>query len=184
MTITIKHTSTMKKLVSILVLLSVSLSSLMAQNSYRETGNISIDAGIGLGVLTSGYSLALPPVKLDAEYTVMPFGAGSLNVGGYFSLGIDRLTSYDMTVTTFLVGPMSSVRYSLTDNIDIFGKVILGYVGVSTSDSLVNAYVRGSHVGGGAYVGGTWYFSPKMGVGAEIGYGGPTTLGVHLTFKI
>ncbi len=181
---TIYSTRTMKKLVSILILLSVSISSLMAQNYYRETGNISIDAGVGLGVITSGYSLTLPPVKVDAEYTVLTFGAGSLNVGAYFSLGVDRLNSYDMTVTTFLVGPMGSVRYAITDNFDIFGKVMVGYVGVQTSDSLVNAYVRGSHIGGGAYVGGTWYFSSKMGFGGEIGYGGPTLFGVHLTFKI
>ena len=118
------------------------------------------------------------------KYTVLTFGAGNLNVGAYFSLGVDRLNSYNMNVTTFLVGPMSSVRYSITDSFDIFGKVMIGYVGVQTSDSLVNSYVKGSHFGGGAYVGGTWYFSPKMGVGGEIGYGGPTLFGVHLTFKI
>lgn len=174
----------MKKFFSVLILLSVSLYSLLAQNSYRDTDNISIDAGVGLSVITSGYSLTLPPIKVDAEYTVLTFGAGSLNVGAYFSLGIDRLNSYDITVTTFLVGPMSSVRYSITDNFDVFGKVMVGYVGVQTSDSLVNSYVRGSHFGGGAYVGGTWYFSPKLGLGGEIGYGGPTLFGVHITFKI
>lgn len=174
----------MKKLVSSIIVIILSLTTMMAQNSYRETGNISFDAGIGLGVISSGYSLTLPPIKVDAEYTVLTFGAGNLNVGAYFSLGVDRLNSYNMNVTTFLVGPMSSVRYSITDNFDIFGKVMVGYVGVQTSDSLVNSYVKGSHFGGGAYVGGTWYFSPKMGLGGEIGYGGPTLFGVHLTFKI
>lgn len=174
----------MKRIISILVFLSFSISSLLAQGSYRETGSISINGGVGLGVRTNGYSLVLPPVKVDAEYTLLTFGAGSLSIGGYFSLGIDKLTSYDMSVTTILVGPMSCVRYAITDNIDIFGKLIVGYVGVSTSDSIVNSYVRGSHAGAGAYVGGTWYFSPKMGVGCEVGYGGPTTFGIHLTFKI
>lgn len=174
----------MKKLVSSFIVIILSLTTMMAQNSYREKGTFSIDAGIGLGTFPSGYSVTLPPVKVDAEYTVLTFGAGSLSVGGYFSLGVDRLTSYDMNVTTFLVGPMSSVRYAITDKFDIFGKVAIGYVGVSTSDSLVNSYVRGSHFGAGAYVGGTWYFSPKMGVGGEIGYGGPTLFGVHLTLKI
>jgi hypothetical protein len=174
----------MKKLISILVLISVSLFSLMAQNSIRETGNFSIDAGLGLGTVSSGYSMAMPPLKVDAEYTVLTFGTGSFSVGAYLSLGIDRLKSYDMSVTTFLIGPMASVRYGITNDIDIFGKLILGYVGVSTSDTLVNSFVQGNHTGGGVYVGGTWYFSSKMGLGGEIGYGGPTTFGVHLTFMI
>ena len=173
----------MKKLVSSIIVIILSLTTMMAQNSYRETGNITIDAGLGLSSLSGGYSLVLPPVKVDAEYTLLSFGAGTLSVGGYFSMGVDKYSSYDMNVTTFLVGPMSCVRYAVTDNIDIFGKLIVGYVGVSTSDSLVNSYIRGSHAGAGAYVGGTWYFSPKMGLGGEIGYGGPTLFGLHLTFK-
>ena len=174
----------MKKLISILILLSLSISSLLAQNAYREKGTFAIDGGIGLSSLSGEYSLVLPPVKLDAEYTLLTFGAGSLSVGGYFSLGVNRLRSYDMNVTTFLIGPMGNVRYAVSDDFDIFGKFIVGFVGVSTSDTLVNSYVRGSHAGGGAYVGGTWYFSPKMGMGAEIGYGGPTLFGVHLTVEI
>lgn len=174
----------MKKLVSIFILLSLSISSMMAQNSYRETGNFSIEAGIGISVVSSGYSMTLPPVKVDVEYTVLTFGAGSFNVGGCFNLGVEKLNAYDMKVTTFLLGPMANVRYAVTDNFDIFGKAIIGYVGVKTSNALVNSYVGDSHFGAGAYIGGTWYFSPKMGLGGEIGYGGPTTLGVHLTIKI
>lgn len=174
----------MKKLISSIGIFLICFTTMMAQNSYREKGSFSIDAGIGLSAFTNEYSMVLPPVKVDAEYTVLAFGAGSLNVGGYFSLGVDRHSSYDMNVTTFLVGPMGSLRYAVSDQIDIFGKLIVGYVGVKTSDSLVNSYIKGSHFDVGAYVGGTWYFSPKMGVGAEVGYGGPTLFGVHLSFKI
>ncbi len=175
----------MKKLISSLILLSMSLTSLMAQNSYRQNGDFTIDAGIGIGTAgRSGYSLVIPPMKVDAEYTILTMGAGSLSVGGYFSLGVDRLKSYDTNVTTFLIGPMADFRYAVTDDIDIFGKIVVGYLGISTSDTLLNSIVKGSQAGAGAYVGGTWYLSPKMGIGAEMGYGGPSNLGVHLTFKI
>lgn len=66
MTITIKFPSTMNQLVTLL-LLSVSLSSLIAQNSVFETGTVSFNAGSCLGVLTSGYARALPTVKVNAE---------------------------------------------------------------------------------------------------------------------
>ena len=157
----------------------------MAQNSYRENGDFSIDAGISIGTAgRSGYTLVVPPLKVDTEYTILTMGAGSLSVGGYFSLGVDRLKSYDTNVTSFLIGPMADFHYAVTDNIDIFGKIIVGYLGISTSDTLLNSFVKGSHAGAGAYVGGTWYLSPKMGIGAELGYGGPSNLGAHLTFKI
>ena len=173
----------MKKYFLILILISLSFSTLLAQNSIREKGTFSIDAGIGLGVRTSGYSLVLPPVKVDAEYTFLTFGTGSLAVGGYFSLGSTNLTSKNVNVSTFLVGPSSSVRYALSDNFDVFLRLIVGYVGVNTSEPIVNSSLRGSHMGAGSYIGGTWYFSPKMGLGGEVGYGGPTVAGVHLTFK-
>ena len=175
----------MKKLVFTLILLSVSIISLMAQNSYRKNCDFAIDAGVGIGTAgRSGYSLVIPPLKVDAEYTILIKGAGSLSVGGYFSLGIDRLKSYDTNVTSFLIGPMADFRYAVTDNIDVFGKIIVGYIGISTSDTLLNSFVQGSHAGAGAYVGGTWYLSPKMGIGAEMGFGGPSNLGVHLTLII
>ncbi len=174
----------MKKLISTLFLISVSLSSLMAQNAARNTGDFAIDAGVGIGSFSEGTALVLPPLKVDAEYTVLNFGPGSLSVGAYFSLASSRLTSYDMKYTLFLVGPMVDVRCALGDNFDIFGKLVVGYVGASTTDPLVNEYIKGSHAAAAAYVGGTWYFSPKMGVGLEAGYGGPTTFGIHMTFKI
>ena len=187
----------MKKLISIFIILFLTISSLLAQNSYREKGTIGIDGGIGLSAIStfsSDYSLVVPPVKVDVGYTVLSVGAFSLSVGGYFSLGVDRVKfsdynyQYDsnltMNFTQFLVGPMGNVRYALSDNFDIFGKLIFGFYGIAGASDILVSNVRGSGVGGGAFVGGTWYFSPKMGVGAEFGAGGPTRLGVHLTFKI
>lgn len=79
----------MKELVSSVPVVIFSITSMMTQNSYRETGNISIDTGMGFGVKTSGYSLVLPPVRVNVEYILITFGAGSLSVGGYFCLGVD-----------------------------------------------------------------------------------------------
>lgn len=174
----------MKKLISTLILISVSLFSLMAQNATRNTGDFAIDAGVGIGPTANGSTLALPPLKADAEYTVLTFGPGSLSVGAYFSLSSGRFTSDNLNYSAFLVGPMADVRCALGENFDVFGKLVVGYVGVSTSSPLVNQYIKGNSAGAAAYIGGTWYFSPKMGVGFEGGYGGPTTFGIHMTFKI
>jgi hypothetical protein len=169
----------------------------MAQNSHREKGDFSVDAGLGLGTINDLIIRVIPPIKIDAEYTILTFGAGSLSIGGYSSLATYRLDlqrlGYDykdlaeynnMKFTYFLVGPMATIRYALTDSVDIFGKLVLGYLGISSSDTLVNEYVKGGYATGGAYIGGTWYFSPKVGIGGEVGIGAPTNLGIHLTFKI
>lgn len=176
----------MKKFIIISILFILAINTVMAQTAHRNVGSFSVDAGIGFETFgRSGYSMVLPPVKVDAEYTFLTFSEKmSLSAGAYFCLGIDKLKSYNTTVTTFLVGPMVCFRYAIADNFNLFSKGIVGYVGVSTSDSLVNSYVRGSRAGAGFYLGGTWFFSPKMGVGAEFGYGGPTNLGIHLTINI
>ena len=167
----------MKKIITTLVVLSVSIFSMMAQNSRHEKGNFSIDAGLGLNTPTHGYTIAFPAFKIDADYTFLTFGSCSLSGGAYFSMDARKLKSSDVKVVSWIVGPMVNFRYSLTDNIDLFGKAIAGYVGANSS-----GYTYGSF-GAAAYAGGTWYFSSKLGVGAEIGYGGPTLVGVHMTFK-
>lgn len=176
----------MKKFITISIFLILTISAVMAQPAHRKVGSFSVNAGIGLGTAgRSGYSLILPPVKVDADCTFLTFGEKmSLSGGAYFSLGVDKLKSYGTSVTTFLVGPMVCFRYAIADNFNLFSKGIVGYVGVSTSDSLVNSYVKGSRAGAGFYLGGTWFFLPNIGVGAEFGYGGPTNLGVHLTLFI
>ncbi len=176
----------MKKLITLAILFILSINTVMAQTAHRNVGSFSVDAGIGLGIAgRSGYSLVLPPVKVNADYTFLAFGEKmSLSAGAYFSLGVDKLTSYDTTVISYLIGPMVCFRYAIADNFNLFSKGIVGYIGVSTSDPLVHSYVKGSRAGTGFYLGGTWLFSPKMGIGAEFGYGGPTNIGVHLTINI
>ena len=176
----------MKKFITISILFILAINTVMAQTAHRNVGSFSVDAGIGPGTAgRSGYSRVLPPVKVDAEYTLLAFSEKmSLSAGAYFSLGVDKLKSYDTTVTSFLVGPKVCFRYAVADNFNLFSKGIVGDVGVSTSNLLVNSYVRGSRAGAGFYLGGTWFFSPKMGVGAEFGYGGLTNLGIHLAINI
>lgn len=155
----------MKKLISIIVVLSISVSTLMAQNSAHERGNFSIEAGIGLPYSLS--DLTFPPLKVDLDYTVLTFGNGSLSAGAYFSLS--QYNSY----TYCLVGPMANVRYAFADNFEVFAKAIIGY----------RQMFDIKRIGAGTYAGITWYFSRNMGIGAEIGYGGPTLLGIHMSFK-
>lgn len=175
----------MKKIIITLITLTVSVISVTAQNARREIGNMFIDAGTGLSFVSRGsYTMVLPPVKFDAEYALLDFGFGTLSVGAYFSMGIDKYQRYDHSVTTFLAGPMASFHLPVSENVDLFGKLIVGYVGAKSSEPLLNSSIRTSGAGAGIYVGGTWYFSPKMGLGAEFGYGGPTSLGVHLSFRI
>ena len=155
----------MKKIITTLLVLSVSLFSLIAQNSRHEKGNFSIDAG--LGISGSGSSREIPPIMIDADYTFLAFGAGSLSAGVYFSFDASDSSNY------ILVGPMVNVRCSLGDHFDIYAKSIIGY----------KHYYSHNSIGFGQNLGATWYFSPKLGVGTEIGYGGPTLFGVHMTFK-
>ena len=77
-----KKPTVMKHLLTTLTLILLSLSTLMAQPSHHQTGDISIDAGLGFGTRASEYSLLIPPVNIDAEYTLLTFGAGAVGVGG------------------------------------------------------------------------------------------------------
>ena len=111
----------MKKIISLFIFLAIFANTSFAQNAHRNVGRISVDAGIGFGFVgRGGYSLLLPPLKVDADYTLLNFGDKmSLSVGGYFSLGIDRHRSYETSVTTFLVGPMVCFRYAIADNFNL-----------------------------------------------------------------
>ena len=153
----------MKKIITTLVILSVSIFSMMAQNSLHEKGDFSI--GVGLGISGSGTFKTFPPLKVDADYTFLTFGAGSLSAGAYFS--------FDAYYHYILVGPMVNVRFSIAGMFDIYSKSIIGY----------KHYESHNRIGFGEIIGATWFFSPKLGIGTEIGYGSPTVVGVHMTFK-
>ena len=155
----------MKKLISILIIVSVSIHNLMAKDSRHETGNISVNAGVGI---SGGFSFTkVPPLKVDADYTFLTFGSASLSAGAYMSLAKYESFNYIMA------GPMATFRFALSNHFEVFAKSIIGYKQISSA----------KHIGYGGYAGVTWYFSSILGIGTEIGYGGPTLAGFHVTLK-
>lgn len=177
----------MKRLITLLAIATLFIGNLSAQNAYRQQGQISLDAGIGLSTSkTSGYRTVLPPIMVDGEYTILAANYGAIGVGLYANFSLHHTTDYDTSLLYGFTGIMGAYRYVLLENVDVFSKLILGYRFYSTSDAFMNSYLNDSlsHIGLGFYIGGTYYFSQNVGVGMSLGYGGPTTLGIQLTFKL
>ncbi len=93
---------------------------------------------------------------------------------------------YSITYSAIYLGVRGSYHFgdllSLPKNIDLYGGATAGYVILVVSDNEGNA-AAGSGAGGGAFVGGKYYFASNIGVYAEAGYQSLSYLNVGVTFK-
>lgn len=174
----------MKRLFFIIIIFIAAFSIASAQNAYREKGDIAIDASLGLPRFYSGFSVVLPPVSIDAEYTIVAEGFGVISAGLYAGYSLHKEKNSHVNANIGIVGPMASYRYILTPNIDLYSKLILGYYFFTTNDADVNRLVSRGGFGAGIYVGGTYYFSKHVGIGANVGYGSHSILNLQVTFKL
>jgi hypothetical protein len=170
----------MKKLLSLLFVVFVSLSVSAQVNKYTVGTNV-ISAGFGLGSdLGSGfgYGSQSPALSLQYEHGFWEVGPGVISLGGYigsksYTDVYDYPYRYKWNYTT--VGVRGAYHFTGldVDNLDLYGGLMLAYEVLSFSDSQPggfagNAY--GSKVDLGVYVGGRYYFSPHFGAFAELGY--------------
>jgi len=171
----------MKKIITLLAAVALSISFLSAQNARRAVGDKSFDLGIGIN-LTNGYSIMFPPIDASFEYTVLDFGtAGTLSAAGVASFGMDKYKS--VNVSSFFVGPQAVYRFPIMDNLDLFGKVAIGYCSITAGNDIYKSLIDHKGFAWCAYAGATYYFSEKMGVGLQFG-NGLSTAELHLTIRL
>lgn len=178
----------MKKLIIISIFAILSIFTSLAQEVGRQKGSISINAGIGvstMAALNKGTKTVLPPVKLELDYTLASFAKDmTLSIGAYYGMSVETIPIDGAVETLCLIGPMMSYRCAIIDKLDFYVKGILGLECLSAKGIEKDKAINDFALGGGLYIGGTWYFTPKVGLGAEIGYGGPANLGIHLAINL
>jgi hypothetical protein len=174
----------MKKLLLVLVVVVLSLTQLMAQESTFKQGDKVLNLGIGLGsTLYTGsyYKSSFPPLSASLEFGVKDgiLDKGSIGVGGYVAYSAhkwDYSNAWYYKYSNFIIGVRGVFHYPLLDKLDTYTGILLGY-NIATSKeygSSVFGYDYSASTGGvvGAwFVGARYYFSDKFAVMGELGYG-------------
>jgi hypothetical protein len=156
----------MKKILSLLVGMTLSISFLSAQNAYRAAGDMSIEAGAGYGTLGFG-------VQVNFDYTVFDFGsAGNLSFGGYVGDSMEQSTH------CMLVGPMVSYRFPISESFELSARSVLGY------GLVFNEYAHAGRFGEAFFAGATYYISDRIGIGGELCYGVAPTVSAHIAIRL
>jgi hypothetical protein len=156
----------MKKILFLLVGMTLSISILSAQNTYRTAGDMSIEAGAGFGTLGFG-------AQVNVDYTVFDFGsAGNLSFGGYVGDSMEQSTH------CLLVGPMVCYRFPISESFELSARSAVGY------GYVFNKYAHAGSFGEAVFAGATYYFSDRIGIGAELGYGVAPNLSAHIAIRL
>ncbi|MDR1644773.1 MAG: hypothetical protein LBS05_02955 [Tannerellaceae bacterium] len=139
-----------------------------------------VNAGIGLG---SGI-----PIEVSYEKSVIDDlingNNGAIGIGaygGWYHSSIDYW-SYNH----YVLGARGAFHYQFVDKLDTYGGLMLGY-NIATASWTGDGESIGSATGSvfdfSIFVGGRYFFKPKLGVYAELGYG-IAYLSAGVTFKL
>jgi opacity protein-like surface antigen len=179
----------MKKLLFTVIVIVVALGSAQAQvEPVFVKGDKVVNLGIGLGTYYGGYFRSvIPPLAASVEYGMKDnlFDVENLNfgLGGYVGFYSSRYRYLDYGYTTIVLGVRGSLHYPFVEKLDTYAGLLLGpRINIATG-AYSGTYVSapGSPLAFDTYVGGRYYFSEKMAVFGELGYGiAYLTLGVAL----
>jgi len=183
----------MKKLLLLIVVVSFSLTQLIAQEPTFVKGDKVLNLGIGLGTtLYSGsyYKSAIPPISASLEFGVVDnvLEKGVIGVGPYFgysSYKYDYLSS-GWKYTNMILGVKGNFHYPLVEKLDTYTGLLLGYNIVTskwTGTGSEDLTASSSGIAWSWFVGGRYYFKDTFAVMAELGYGiAYLTIGIALKF--
>lgn len=169
----------MKK-VLVIVIVVFFATTMNAQHVFNK-GDLMFNAGIGLPN-SYGY---IPTVNFSGEVGVIPTGdVGLVSFGG---LAEFQMAHYDWwgsseTWPRFYIGARAAwhVHAFNSDVFDAYGGVGFGVAINGSSDH----YNYGTTVNPDIFVGGRWMFSPGMGLFAEVGYTGLSSIKFGITFGL
>jgi len=184
----------MKKTLLIIFLLMAARTISVAQSSSAfSNGDNLFNAGIGIGTpfFGSGYSSSLPvnpTISYERGIT------DQISVGAQLSYASSKYSfddgfgdDYSFTESAVYVGARGSYHFGeqlgLDSKFDVYGGVSAGYVVVTVSDNEGDSDTGTSKPGFGAFAGGKYFFQPKLGVYAEVGYQSLSYLNIGLAFK-
>jgi len=187
-------TTAMKKIILSLVVVSFTLTQLIAQDPVLVKEDKVLNIGIGLGsTLYSGsyYKSAIPPISASLEFGVVDnvLEKGVIGVGPYFgysSYKYDYLSSA-WKYTNMILGVKGNFHYPLVEKLDTYAGLLLGYNIVTskwTGSGVEDDYsASSSGLAWSGFIGGRYYFKDTFAVMAELGYGiAYLNIGIALKF--
>lgn len=193
----------MKKFLGIALVTLIAVSFAFAQTTPYKVGDQNVSAGIGFGLAGIYGTATLPPITVGYE-TALSALEGKLSVGGlvgyagssvdvtvpvqtgtYFGYPTYSLATDKIKYSYIIIGARGAYHQPLIDNVDTYGGLMIGYNLVSaTVPAALGSYsASASYLAIGAFVGGRYYFTPKLGAYAEVGYG-VGFLNVGVTYKL
>ena|ERR1035437_856302 len=172
-------------------LLSLAIAAIAFSANAQKESAVSFDKstsylhfGVGFGGGFYAGTVTLPPISASYEKAVTE----NISVGaivGYSSSKYNYFGTDEFKYTYILIGARGNYHFATTEKFDPYVGATLGYnvVSVSAPSSGSNYIAKGSALLFGAQLGANYYFSPKFGAFAELGYGiGILTIG--LTAKL
>ncbi|SRR5690554_3254997 len=167
----------MKK--TILILLAICIAPLCYAQPFQK-GKTAVNVGIGLGTSLGGLGESRPAISASVDHGLWEIGgSGNISLGGYLGNTGYRYTDLGYTdkwnyVVAGVRGAYHYTGFTSVPNLDVYGGAMLGYNIVSYSsegngNSLSGNYGSGMVLSG--FLGGRWFFSERVGVYAELGYG-------------
>lgn len=168
-----------KRLFSMLMAF-VAIAGLYAQGNMFSKGDKVANLSIGLGSsIYGGLGGGIPPIGVSYEMGIKDdlFNEkSSLGIGGYlgFTTASQDFFGSKVSYSSIIVGARGIVHYALIDNVDTYGGILLGYNIASSKVTGNGLGIPTTSYGGLVYagfIGARYYFTPKLGAMAELGYG-------------
>lgn len=167
----------MKKLMAILLVFVCFATK--AQVFEKGVSLLNVGVGFGSPYYGSGSKMTIPPVHASFEYGVTEkIGVGALV--GYTSSVWDNSaiwgTGYKLKYSYLIVGARGAYHFVNKEKLDAYGGLMLGYNVASSKWEYPSGGTDpiGSYKAGGlalgAFLGGRYMFTEKIGAFAEIGY--------------
>lgn len=186
---------------TLFILALFSAGTVVHAQQFAKSSNV-ISAGIGLGSAIGGFTSSSQGPAISVQYEKGMWeidGPGVISLGGYaayksFSAGGRYGTNftYSQKWTYTVIGVRSAYHYTgiSAEKVDVYGGLMLSYniLSYSYEDSNPSGvrFDNGSYgnaLGFSVYVGGRYFFTPRLAALAELGYG-VSYLSVGLAWKL
>lgn len=174
----------MKKVLFVLAAIVSFAFAAQAQSEFNK-GQLVGNLGIGLGTYTSG-NYSFPPLSVSADYGIVDGlleGKASIGLGGYLGYyGYKTVIWNDFghRFSNVTLAARGTFHYTFVPKLDTYAGLMLGYniathsyYGNGTLSGELNSgtNVANSGVFPALFLGARYFFTPKFGAFAEVGYG-------------
>jgi hypothetical protein len=176
----------MKKMITVVTALLLSLPFLHAQESMFNLGDKVVSLGVGFGSTFyhgSYYSMGLPPISLSYEQAVKDDVLEKGVIGVIGSVGVSSYKyrydwlggSYGWNYTNFFFGVGGTFHYPFLDKLDTYAGIMLGYRVLTTKEYGDVPGGTYSDASGGfqfaGFIGARYFFTEKFAAYLQLGYG-------------